>query len=81
MINMRCVSLDLDGTLLNSNHEITPASQEAIRQLQANGVDVILNTGRAYQDVVKVPGVQEMNCPIICVNGSVLYSKNRKAII
>ncbi|MFP3122748.1 Cof-type HAD-IIB family hydrolase [Ectobacillus funiculus] len=77
---MRCVSLDLDGTLLNSNHEITPASQEAIRQLQANGVDVILNTGRAYQDVVKVPGVQEMNCPIICVNGSVLYSKTGKLL-
>lgn len=72
---MKCVSLDLDGTLLNSNHEISPANRETIRRLQDRGIEVILNTGRAYQDVIKVPGVQEMNCPIVCVNGSVLYSQ------
>lgn len=72
---MKCVSLDLDGTLLDSNHQITEESKETIRKLQQKGIEVIINTGRAYDDVVKVAGINELNCPIVCVNGSVLFSK------
>lgn len=75
MSSVKCVSLDLDGTLLNSNSEITAASKETILSLQENGIEVIINTGRAYQDVIKVPGIQDLNCPIVCVNGSILFSK------
>jgi 5-amino-6-(5-phospho-D-ribitylamino)uracil phosphatase len=74
-IKVKCVSLDLDGTLLNSNSEITTASVETIVQLQEKGIEVIINTGRAFADVIKVPAIQELNCPLVCVNGSILFSK------
>lgn len=77
---MKCVSLDLDGTLLNSLHEISAENKKTIRMLQDKGIEVILNTGRAYKDVVKVPGIRELNCPIFCVNGAVLYSKTGKLL-
>lgn len=77
---MKCVSLDLDGTLLNSNHEITKKSEETIRTLQAKGIEVIINTGRAFSDVCKVKGIRELNCPLVCVNGSILFSKTGKLL-
>lgn len=73
---VRCVSLDLDGTLLNSKGEITSESKETIIKLQEQGIEVIINTGRAYSDVIKVPHIKELNCPIVCVNGSILVSKS-----
>jgi 5-amino-6-(5-phospho-D-ribitylamino)uracil phosphatase len=72
---VKCVSLDLDGTLLNSNREISKTSFEIIKELQEKGIEVIINTGRAYGDVFKVSGIDELNCPLICVGGSLVYSK------
>lgn len=72
---MKCVSLDLDGTLLNSQLDITSASIDTIIKLQEKGFEVIINTGRALSDCMKVPGIKTLNCPIVCVNGSILFSK------
>jgi Cof subfamily protein (haloacid dehalogenase superfamily) len=77
---MKCVSIDLDGTLLNSQHEISKENLLAINELLNNGYEIILNTGRAYKDVVKIKGIQKMEVPIICLNGSVLYSKTRNLL-
>jgi Cof subfamily protein (haloacid dehalogenase superfamily) len=42
----KLVALDLDGTLLNSNHQIPSANVQAIQQLSGQGVDFVLVTGR-----------------------------------
>ncbi|MFP7298802.1 HAD family hydrolase [Neobacillus niacini] len=77
---MKCFSIDLDGTLLNSEHEITEANLIAINELQDMGHEVILNTGRAYGDVIKINGLQNLEIPIFCVNGSVLFSAKRELL-
>lgn len=71
---MKCVSIDLDGTLLNSKHEITDETELAIQKLKAKDFEVIINTGRAYNDVIKLPQVQRLECPIFCINGSNLFN-------
>lgn len=45
---MACFFFDLDGTLLNSNREVLPSTITAIRELEANGHVVAINTGRSY---------------------------------
>ena len=77
---MKCVSIDLDGTLLNSQHDISKENILAIHELQKKGYEVILNTGRALKDIVKIKEIQDMEIPIICLNGSVLYSKTRNLL-
>lgn len=72
---MKCLSIDLDGTLLNSQHEISEENMKVLQELRAKGHQIILNTGRAYGDVVSVKSVQHLDCPIFCVNGSVLFSE------
>ncbi|MCF2670225.1 HAD hydrolase family protein [Butyricicoccus pullicaecorum] len=42
----RLVALDLDGTLLNSQKDITPATCEALTWAKAHGIHVVLSTGR-----------------------------------
>ena len=39
-----------------------------------------MNTGRAYADVVKLKAIQNMDIPIFCVNGSVLYSEKGEVL-
>lgn len=73
---MKCISIDLDGTLLNSQHEVTEENKLALEELKENGYQLILNTGRAYADVVKIKAIQNLDIPIFCVNGAVLYSEN-----
>lgn len=77
---MKCVSIDLDGTLLNTEHEISKEDETVIKALKQKGIEVILNTGRAYKDVVKLPEVQELDCPIFCLNGSTMYSESGELI-
>ena len=80
MTNMKCISIDLDGTLLNSQHEITVENVKALNELKDLGHCLILNTGRAYADVIKLKAIQNMEIPIFCINGSVLYSETREML-
>src|SRR6478735_5578052 len=77
---MKCISIDLDGTLLNSQHEISEENVKTLKELREQGHSIILNTGRAYADVIKLKAVQNMEVPIFCINGSVLYSKTRELL-
>ncbi|PLS00995.1 HAD family hydrolase [Neobacillus cucumis] len=77
---MKCISIDLDGTLLNSSHEITEESVKVLNELQAQGHCLILNTGRAFADVIKLEAVKKMKMPIFCINGSVLFSADRELL-
>ena len=43
---IRLIALDLDGTLLNSEKNISQENKEAIRKAKAKGVKIVLCTGR-----------------------------------
>ena len=45
---------DLDGTLLNSNKNISPEDLEAIKELTASGHKFVISTGRPIQSAVKI---------------------------
>ena len=77
---MKCVSIDLDGTLLDDHHQISEANRNVIRKLKQHHIDVILNTGRQYADVIKVRGVKELELPIFCLNGSMMYDETGKLL-
>ena len=49
---IKLIALDLDGTLLNSAEEITQETKDAIAQAQAQGVRVVLATGRSVQEAM-----------------------------
>ena len=44
----RLLAIDVDGTLVNSSDDLTPATRAALRRTIAAGVRVVLATGRRY---------------------------------
>lgn len=44
--DIRLIVTDLDGTLLNSQHKITPRNREAIARASAAGIPTVLATGK-----------------------------------
>lgn len=51
-MNYRYLALDLDGTLVNSQKVITPATYEALMKIQENGAKVILCSGRPMDGIL-----------------------------
>lgn len=49
--NYQLIALDMDGTLLNSEKEISPRTQDAIRRAIAAGKQVVMCTGRAVAEL------------------------------
>ena len=49
MKKYRVLAVDVDGTLVNSNDEITPAVREAIYRAHDMGMRIVVATGRRYR--------------------------------
>ena len=66
------VALDLDGTLLNSQHKVSPETIEYIQALDARGFGIMLATGRAINTVYETIIALDLPhpLPVICSNGA-----------
>lgn len=52
MSHIRMVAIDIDGTLLTTNRQLSPAVQQAVREASARGVKIVLATGRPLKGVL-----------------------------
>ncbi|MGG1675820.1 HAD family hydrolase [Neobacillus sp. NRS-1170] len=77
---IKCIASDMDGTLLNSIQQITPENKEAILKAQEKGIEFVVATGRSYQEATFVLAETGLKCPIICVNGAEVRSKDGEII-
>lgn len=68
----RMVALDLDGTLLQSNHQLSDATREYLNELDRQGFIICIATGRAastvYEHVIKLNFPHPL--PVVCSNGA-----------
>jgi len=73
---IRLIALDIDGTLLNSRWEVSPANQAAIAQATHLGIEVALVTGRRYD--FALPVVRQIDSPLTMIvnNGALIRSKD-----
>lgn len=73
MIPKFLVALDIDGTLLNSKHEITPATKQAIWDCRNAGAEIVLSTGRTYE-ALPFPVLEGLGFQYaITTNGAAIY--------
>jgi Cof subfamily protein (haloacid dehalogenase superfamily) len=69
----KLVAIDLDGTLLSSNHCLSARTRAALTALIARGQHVVIATGRPFEMVREFcPGIPFVG-PQITYNGAVVY--------
>lgn len=68
----KLIVTDMDGTLLNSDKEVSPDTVEALRTLMKTGARVTLATGRIYRAAKRYADQIGMTTPLICCNGAVI---------
>lgn len=71
----RLILLDVDGTLANSQKQITPKTRDALLRVQESGVTLALSSGRPDQGLIR--WAQELDMVthgglFICFNGSMV---------
>ena len=77
----KLAAIDLDGTLLGTDHEISVANARAVRQLQLAGAQVVLASGRHYNSMHNsanaLPGVQW----VVSCQGGEISDVRRKTVL
>ena len=72
----KVVVSDLDGTLLNSDQEVSELSKKVIRELHNRGIKFYIATGRAYPDAKRIMESIGIKIPLISANGGVINDVN-----
>jgi Cof subfamily protein (haloacid dehalogenase superfamily) len=73
------VALDLDGTTLNNQHQLSPRTKTTLISLNENGVQLCIATGRSITSVLSyIKDLDFKNSiPVVCYNGSFVASVHR----
>lgn len=78
---IKVIATDMDGTLLNSTaKKITDENRAAILKAQSQGVEVVIATGRSYDEADFLLAEAGLECPIICVNGAEIRAKDGETL-
>lgn len=71
---IQLIAVDLDGTLLNSRHELTPRTEAALKAAMARGVQVVLATGKTRASALSVIARLGLTTPGIFSQGLTVYN-------
>ena len=71
----KMVCIDMDGTLLSSRKKISQANKDAIKKVYDKGVEVVVTTGRIYNNAEYYSNLLGVKSPVIAANGAVVKSK------
>lgn len=71
-MNYRMLAVDLDGTLLGPEHQVTETVRHALNRAREKGVKVVIATGRMFQSAVHVARELGIDVPLITYNGALI---------
>ncbi len=80
-MSYRLMAVDMDGTLLNSENQITPVTEAAIKSAMVAGLKFTLCTGRPLQGVLRYVTQLGLDCPIITYNGAMIVHSGSKEVL
>jgi hypothetical protein len=72
MSRYRLLAIDIDGTLVNSQDELTLATSEALRRAIEAGIRVVLATGRRYSRALPLVAPLALDVPLITASGALI---------
>ena len=78
----RCTTVfsDMDGTLLNSEHKITPLTLHTIRSLKEKEIRFVVVSARSPSGIYSVLDEYGLVCPIICYSGALILDSRKQVL-
>lgn len=71
---MKLIAIDLDGTLLNSSHQVSDENERALREARQAGIEIVVSTGRAHFDVHSIFEPLGIKTWVISANGAAIHA-------
>jgi len=80
-MKISCAVFDLDGTLLTSKNKISDTDLDTLRKLSADGVRIVIATGRSVLQIKEYVATLGIADPVITCNGGVIINPSTGEII
>jgi Cof subfamily protein (haloacid dehalogenase superfamily) len=79
--NIKLVVSDMDGTLLNSQHEVSTRFLKQFQQLKARGIHFVAASGRQFQSIThKLSSIQD-DISVIAENGALMQHNGNTQVL
>ena len=76
----KCVFSDIDGTLLNSNHQISEKTKKKVQQLAIQNIPFILVSARMPKGMSYFLDELKIKEPMVCYSGGLILDENKEVI-
>ena len=76
MNNIKMIVTDLDGTLLDDNHNISDYTKEVLKCIEDKGIEIVIATGRHFWGMKHYKDILENKNEAIVFNGAVVANNN-----
>jgi Cof subfamily protein (haloacid dehalogenase superfamily) len=70
--SFRLLALDIDGTLVNSQDELTEPTRQALHRARAAGLRIVLVTGRRYRRALPLAEALGLDAPLVTASGALI---------
>lgn len=77
---VRAVFSDIDGTLLNSQHVVTPKTRTSIQKLREQDILFTLSSSRSPAGIEPIAEKNQFQCCIIAFGGALILNENRRIL-
>ncbi|SHE63910.1 MULTISPECIES: Cof-type HAD-IIB family hydrolase [Caloramator] len=77
----KLIAMDMDGTLLNSQKQVTEYTKDVLRRASEKGIKLVICTGRIFTSAKSYARIIGTKAPIIASNGAYIREKDRNEVI
>lgn len=77
---IKIVFSDVDGTLLNSAHHLTPLTRDAILGLGGRGIPFVIVSARSPSGIYPILRDHGLRCPVISYSGGLILDEDRQVL-
>ncbi|WP_042142605.1 Cof-type HAD-IIB family hydrolase [Paucisalibacillus sp. EB02] len=80
MRDIKLIALDMDGTLLNTDHKVDDRTKEIIQKAMTKGVHVVLSTGRSFGTCYPIAKELELTSYLVTCNGGEIWTMEQELL-
>lgn len=77
----KLICIDMDGTLLNDNNEVSTENKLALQKCLEKGIHIAINTGRFHASAKSYITLLNLDCHIISCNGTYIQCKDTEKVL